>query len=227
MATDGPPASSSPSAASQAALAVFAGLTLLVLAVRGYGPAAGPRPTEFVPAGATFAVDLNAADRAELMQVPGVGPSLADAILTHRRDRGPFAAVDDLHAVKGIGGKTLDKIRPFVTVDGGKHPPDPAPDRAVETLERKPSAPAPARPAATPAPAPAAGSKVQPGDAPIDVNAADAAELQRLPGIGPTLAARIVVYRGIERFKSPDDLRRVKGVGPKTIESLRPYVVCR
>ncbi len=213
MATDGPTAAAPPPRGSQAALAVFAVLTLAVLGFRGYAPSSAPRPTEYRPAG-SYAVDLNAADRSELMQVPGLGPHLADAILSHRRDRGPFAGVDDLTHVKGIGGKTVEKIRPFVTV-GTVEPAD----RPVETLERKPI-PAPAPPTAT-------GLKVQPGDAPIDVNSADAATLQRLPGIGPTLASRIVIYRGTERFKTPDDLRRVKGIGVKTLESLRPFVVCR
>jgi competence protein ComEA len=213
MATDGTTAAAPPPRASQVALAVLAVLTLAVLGFRGYAPTSAPRPTEYHPAG-TYAVDLNAADRSELMQVPGLGPQLADAILTHRRDRGPFAGVDDLNHVKGIGGKTVEKIRPFVTVAKGD-----SPDRPVETLERKP-VPAPVSTVVT-------GLKVQHGDAPIDVNSADAATLQRLPGIGPTLASRIVIYRGTERFKTPEDLRRVKGIGVKTLESLKPFVVCR
>ena len=57
------------------------------------------------------------------------------------------------------------------------------------------------------------------------MNTADEADLQRLPGIGPTLAKRIVTTRGIDRFKTPDDLRRVKGIGPKTLEKIKPFVV--
>jgi DNA uptake protein ComE-like DNA-binding protein len=69
--------------------------------------------------------------------------------------------------------------------------------------------------------APAKGKK-KPPETPIDVNRASAAELMQLPGVGPTLSARIVAGRP---FASVDDLRRVKGIGAKTLEGLRPHVV--
>lgn len=56
---------------------------------------------------------------------------------------------------------------------------------------------------------------------PVDVNLASAEELQLLPRIGPTLAARIVEER--ERggpFRSLGDLARVRGIGPRTVERL-------
>lgn len=59
----------------------------------------------------------------------------------------------------------------------------------------------------------------------VDVNAADVAELERLPGVGPALAARIVEER--ERhgpFHSAEDLTRVRGIGPKTRQALEAYV---
>ncbi len=59
----------------------------------------------------------------------------------------------------------------------------------------------------------------------VDVNAADVAALERLPGVGPALAARIVEER--ERhgpFRSAEDLGRVRGIGPKTVESMKDYV---
>jgi competence protein ComEA len=48
--------------------------------------------------------------------------------------------------------------------------------------------------------------------------------LQKLPGIGPRLAQRILDERAKSVFKSVDDLRRVSGIGPKTLEKLRAYV---
>ncbi|GAK54606.1 helix-hairpin-helix motif [Candidatus Moduliflexus flocculans] len=64
-------------------------------------------------------------------------------------------------------------------------------------------------------------------DVPINLNRADALELQLLPGIGPVLADRILAHRQEHgNFASPDDLDAVKGVGPKTIQKLRPYLVC-
>jgi len=60
-------------------------------------------------------------------------------------------------------------------------------------------------------------------DAPLDVNLATAADFERLPGVGPALAARIVDVRAREGpFGSVEDLRRVRGVGRATLERLRP-----
>jgi competence protein ComEA len=59
----------------------------------------------------------------------------------------------------------------------------------------------------------------------IDVNRASAAELELLPGVGPKMAERIVEERTLRgRFKRPRDLRRVKGIGEKTLARLLPYV---
>jgi competence protein ComEA len=56
-------------------------------------------------------IDPNRADEAELRALPGIGPALARRIVDSRRERGPFASVDDLRRVKGIGPRTLDRLR--------------------------------------------------------------------------------------------------------------------
>ena len=56
------------------------------------------------------AVDVNTAREDELMTVSGIGPALAQAILTERDTNGIFYFPEDMLTVKGIGGKTLDKI---------------------------------------------------------------------------------------------------------------------
>jgi len=59
----------------------------------------------------------------------------------------------------------------------------------------------------------------------IDPNRASALELERLPGIGPTLADRIVSDRGRRgEFASPEALLRVPGIGPKILERIRAYL---
>src|SRR5262249_37897900 len=58
----------------------------------------------------------------------------------------------------------------------------------------------------------------------IDVNRAGADELQKLPGVGPVLARRIIAEREKTPFQSVDELRRVSGIGVKTLEKLRPFV---
>jgi competence protein ComEA len=62
----------------------------------------------------------------------------------------------------------------------------------------------------------------------VDVNAADAATLERLPGIGPSLARRIVDERQRRGpFASSEDLARVRGIGMGTIEAIQDYVAVR
>ncbi|MGO2819382.1 MAG: CRISPR-associated protein Cas5 [Brachybacterium tyrofermentans] len=56
-------------------------------------------------------IDLNTASAAQLEELPGVGPSIAQRILEHREKNGPFASVDGLLEVSGIGPATLEKIR--------------------------------------------------------------------------------------------------------------------
>jgi competence protein ComEA len=59
----------------------------------------------------------------------------------------------------------------------------------------------------------------------LELDRATAPEWERLPGIGPSLAARIVADRA-ERgpFRSPEGLLRVRGIGPRTLERIRPYL---
>ena len=60
----------------------------------------------------------------------------------------------------------------------------------------------------------------------LDVNRATADELQRLPGIGPVLAQAVLDDRATRGpFRSVEDLKRVKGIGTKRLERLRPLVV--
>ena len=64
-----------------------------------------------------------------------------------------------------------------------------------------------------------------PRPASIDVDRAGAEELLRLPGIGPSLAARIVAERdSAGPFGGPDGLLRVRGIGTKTLEKIRVYL---
>jgi competence protein ComEA len=58
----------------------------------------------------------------------------------------------------------------------------------------------------------------------VDLNDASVGELEALPGIGKTLAERIIAHRPYRRV---NDLRKVKGIGDKTLEKLRPHIVVR
>ena len=59
-------------------------------------------------------IDINTATVGELALLPGVGEGKAAAIVAHRNAHGPFASVDALIEVKGIGTQTLDAMRPQV-----------------------------------------------------------------------------------------------------------------
>jgi comEA protein len=61
-------------------------------------------------------VDVNRASVEELEILPHVGPVLAERIVEWRRQHGRYRSVDDLQAVKGIGKKRLEQLRPLVTV---------------------------------------------------------------------------------------------------------------
>jgi comEA protein len=75
------------------------------------------------------------------------------------------------------------------------------------------------------APAFAATAAKGSSDGVVNVNTASAAELQLLPGVGPSLAARIVEHREKNgAFKAPEDLLLVRGIGERSFENLRPYV---
>jgi competence protein ComEA len=66
------------------------------------------------PLTARFEVDINTADWPELMQLPGVGQTLAQRIVESRQADGPFADHDDLRRVRGIGPRTFEQIRPYL-----------------------------------------------------------------------------------------------------------------
>jgi len=60
---------------------------------------------------------------------------------------------------------------------------------------------------------------------PIDLNAANAKELQELPGVGPVTAKRIIDLRQKNgRFKRVEDLLAVRGISQKKLDAIRPYI---
>ena len=65
---------------------------------------------------AVFAVDLNTADAALLDTVPGIGEVIAGRIIEYRNSVGKFKTVDELLNIKGIGEKTLEEMRDYLTV---------------------------------------------------------------------------------------------------------------
>lgn len=61
-------------------------------------------------------VDINSAGMDELQTAPGIGPAKARAIIEYRELYGNFSCLEELCEVKGIGAKTLDKLRDYYMI---------------------------------------------------------------------------------------------------------------
>lgn len=144
-------------------------------------------------------LDLNRSTAEEMVDLlPGVGEATAKKIIAGR----PYKSVNDL-AKAGVAARTIEAIRPLVTV---APPVEPARAKAKAGAERKKmeeTAPTPAL-------------------AKVNLNTATLAQLQTLPGVGPTHAREIIAARP---FKSVDELERVKGLGQARIDAIRDQVV--
>jgi len=72
----------------------------------------------FLPFAAVAAVliNINTADSAALETLKGIGPSKAHAIIEYRTEHGPFATIEDIQNVSGIGTVTYNNIKDFITV---------------------------------------------------------------------------------------------------------------
>jgi competence protein ComEA len=173
------------------------------------------------PLGVGETLDPNRSEEEELDRLPGVGPATAEAVIQTRRVRGGFTRAEDLLEVTGIGPATLKKIRPFLDFSqgvplalqdplGGSGNPAPrrtSPRRATGLEEPNPRAVRPSR---------------------VDVNRAGSDELETLPGIGPELALRIIEdRRKTGLFLKPEDLLRIRGIGPVTLEKIRDLILPR
>lgn len=95
---------------------LLAGLGLFLALRRGPpDPALEPRDVGARP----FRIDINQADWQALSLIPGLGDGLARDIVADREARGPYARIDDLARVPGVGPRLLERIRPHMVVRGG------------------------------------------------------------------------------------------------------------
>lgn len=178
------------------------------------------------PLGPHERLDAELASSEELTRLPGVGPALARRIVADRTRSGPFGDLEGLDRVPGLGPALLARLSPHLSFRGRPAVPfdtGPAGARARAAGSRRGIATDPAesgrasgavRMAAPP------GILSQPpwggaGAGPVaaTLNAGSVTELDRLPGIGPTRARRIVAYRdSVGPFRSAADLARVPGI---------------
>lgn len=155
-------------------------------------------------------IDPNVAGDEALDRLPGVGRARALQIVREREENGPFASIDDLARVQGIGPGSVERLRPFLRID-------PAVARSSEAAADRGSG------SSSGAKAGAGAALGSPGR--VNLNRATVEELQAIPGIGPVIARRIVAYRDEHgAFREPRELMEVSGVGEKTFARIAPLV---
>ena len=154
------------------------------------------------PLGPSERLDPNTASDVDLDRLPGVGPATALAIIRERTLNGGFRTLDGILRVRGIGPSTFKRIRPHLEVTA-----------IPRGLARR---------------APTSGAHSTAIIRPVDINRADSVSLLNLPGIGPSLAGRILAYRKRHGpFERVEQLVKVRGIGPVTMAKLHGHVAVR
>ncbi len=161
-------------------------------------------------------INLDRAQVPEIARLPRVGVALAKRIAADRTARGPFGSLAGLDRVPGVGPGLLRTVEPYVTFNAGVA-------AGHQVALRQPGAAV----SLCDAGQPLTSSERSPACPParIALNHASAAELDRLPGIGPARAAAIVRYREVHgAFASVADLRLVPGINPALLQRLYDHL---
>jgi competence ComEA-like helix-hairpin-helix protein len=174
------------------------------------------------PLGPDERIDADRATAAELARLPRVGMALAKRMVAYRDAHGGFGGLPGLDQVPGIGPGLLGALAQHLSFSGA------SPGGLATTAAE----PGPGGTTLPLAPLSATTTGLLPGPptgpAPagrVNLNAANAAALDALPGIGPARAASIVQYRAQHGpFQSVDELGRVPGMGAAAVARVREHV---
>lgn len=158
-------------------------------------------------------VDLNHADEETLNSLPNVGTATAQRIIEYREDNGCFQRIEDIRNVKGLGGDAkFDALKDHIRIDltgCGSAPARKADDESDRPSRKKSSK----------------SSKKSAPAGMVNINTASAEELDALPGIGKTTAARIIKYREDNGpFGSIEEIMEVQGIKEGTFEKIKDLI---
>ena len=90
---------------------------LCILVSAGFSPAIVFAAEDPAAQATIETIHLNQATAEQLQALPGIGPALAERIVSHRAEHGPFRSVDQLTDVKGVGRAKLAKFKDQLTID--------------------------------------------------------------------------------------------------------------
>jgi len=88
----------------------------------GSGVVLGPATAPAEPP--VLLIDPNSAEAERLRMLPGIGPALSARLVEEREENGPFASAEDLARVRGIGERTVERLRPFLRFGAAGASPD-------------------------------------------------------------------------------------------------------
>lgn len=166
------------------------------------------------------AIKINEVTAEELAayKISGLGEKTAEKIVEYREENGPFKNMEDLDGAPRVGEKMLEKLEEqgidfgdAAAESGESSEKEATASEGEDKTETKSSSRSKEDSGAT-------GKKV-------NINEADAKELQTVKGIGEVSAQRIIDYREENGpFKSIEDIQEVKGFGEKTFEKIRDRI---
>ena len=162
-------------------------------------------------------VDINSASAEELAVLPGIGTVLGQRIVNYREGKGGYQSIDEVSKVYHLSQEVFDEIKGHLAL-GPYTQPSPSLASIGETISVEQSR----GPDDEAEPVP---TRVTLPPASVNLNLADSAELDAVPGIGPVLSRRIIRYRKLLRYYADvDQLLHVYGLTQENYALMRPYL---
>lgn len=169
-------------------------------------------------------IDINTATAAELAKLPGIGTVLSQRMVNFRDSRNGYKSVDELKKVYQLSPEVYNDIRQHLTISS--YPGSQVFSSAEETPQMITRGGDEIRNSAMRGPAmnPDLSTSVAMAPGSVNLNQADSAMLDQVPGIGPVLSNRIIRYRKmLGYYTSVDQLENVYGLSEANFERMKAY----